>query len=153
MSKPAATFLPITLASIALPGMTGFVGEFLIFVGSFASNPWLTSVAVSGVILSAVYMLWMFQRVNYGPITNPKNKGLRDLSAREWAVIAPIIVMCIWMGVTPGVFLKPMEPAVKRVVALVRGTNAPVNALSEPTGRVEGRAVGPAQARVEGGVR
>ncbi len=162
MPKLVAMFLLITLASIALPGMNGFVGEFLIFVGSFASNPWLTSVAVSGVILSAVYMLWMFQRVNYGPITNPKNKGLRDLSAREWAVIAPIIVMCIWMGVTPGVFLKPMEPAVKRVVALVRGTNVPVNAAFDDA-QALGRAAGPeraqsepeglAQARVEGGVR
>jgi len=107
--------------------VNGFVGEFLIFVGSFAANPGLTAVAVSGVILSAVYMLWMFQRVNYGPITNPKNKGLRDLSAREWAVIAPIVAMCIGMGVAPGVFLKPMEPAVKRIVAQVRGM-APVNA-------------------------
>lgn len=128
MPKLVGMFLLITLASIALPGMNGFVGEFLIFVGSFKWNPWITSVAVSGVILSAVYMLWMFQRVNYGPLTNPKNKGLRDLSAREWAVIAPIVAMCIWMGVTPGVFLKPMEPAVRRVVELVRGANAPVNA-------------------------
>ncbi|MBK9241815.1 MAG: NADH-quinone oxidoreductase subunit M [Acidobacteria bacterium] len=127
MPKLVAMFLLITLASIALPGMNGFVGEFLIFVGSFAANPGLTAVAVSGVILSAVYMLWMFQRVNYGPITNPKNKGLRDLSAREWAVIAPIVAMCIGMGVAPGVFLKPMEPAVKRIVAQVRGM-APVNA-------------------------
>ena len=127
MPKLVAMFLLITLASIALPGMNGFVGEFLIFVGSFAANPGLTAVAVSGVILSAVYMLWMFQRVNYGPLTNPRNKGLRDLSAREWVVIAPIVAMCIGMGVAPGVFLKPMEPAVKRIVAQVRGM-VPVNA-------------------------
>jgi NADH-quinone oxidoreductase subunit M len=126
MPKLVAMFLLITLASIALPGMYGFVGELLIFVGSFAENRWLTAVAVSGVILSAVYMLWMFQRVNYGPLTNPKNKGLHDLSRREWAVIAPIVAMCIGMGVAPGIFLKPMEPAVKRIVEQVRVVG-PVN--------------------------
>jgi len=156
MPKLVAMSLLITLASIALPGMNGFVGEFLILVGSFATFPWLTAVAASGVILSAVYMLWMFQRVNYGPVTNPKNKGLRDLSPREWAVIAPIVAMCIGMGVAPGVFLKPMEPAVTRIVQQVRGM-MPVNAemtsgvfsaplLTEKTpgvisdGRVEGGA-------------
>ncbi len=71
-------------------------------------------IAATGVILSAVYMLWMFQRVNYGVVTNPKNRGLRDLSVREWFVIAPICAMAIFMGVVPGVFLKPMEPAVRR---------------------------------------
>jgi len=129
MPKLVAMSLLITLASIALPLMNGFVGEFLILVGSFATFPRLTAVAASGVILSAVYMLWMFQRVNYGPVTNPKNKGLRDLSPREWAVIVPIVAMCIGMGVAPGVFLKPMEPAVTRIVQQVRGM-LPVNARS-----------------------
>jgi NADH-quinone oxidoreductase subunit M len=125
--KLVAMFLLITLASIALPGMNGFVGEFLILIGSFRTFPGFTAVAASGVILSAVYMLWMFQRVNFGPVTNPKNKGLRDLSPREWAVIVPIVAMCIGMGVAPGFFLKPMEPAVTRVVQQVRGTG-PMNA-------------------------
>ncbi len=131
MPKLVAMFLLITLASIALPGMNGFVGEFLIFVGSFAEHRWLTVIAVSGVILSAVYMLWMFQRVNYGPLTNPKNQGLRDLSPREWVVIVPIVAMCIGMGVAPRVFLQPMEPAVKRVVEQVRGVG-PVNVERSP---------------------
>ncbi len=125
--KLVAMFLMVTLASIALPGLNGFVGEFLILIGSFAEMKMLTAIAASGVILSAVYMLWMFQRVNYGPLTNPKNRGLRDLSPREWVVIAPIVIMCILMGVMPGVFLKPMEPAVRRVVEHVRGI-VPVNA-------------------------
>jgi len=121
MPKLVAMSMLIMLASIALPGMNGFVGEFLILIGSFARFPAFTAVAASGVILSAVYMLWMFQRVNFGPITNPKNKGLRDLSRREWAVIVPIVAMCIGMGVAPGVFLKPMEPAVTKIVQQVRG--------------------------------
>jgi NADH-quinone oxidoreductase subunit M len=129
MPKLVAMSMLIMLASIALPGMNGFVGEFLILVGSFKTFPAFTAVAASGVILSAVYMLWMFQRVNFGPITNPKNKGLRDLSPREWAVLLPIVAACIGMGVAPGVFLKPMEPAVARVVQQVRGMG-PVNAMS-----------------------
>ncbi len=125
--KLVAMFLLVTLASVALPGMNGFVGEFMIFVGSFREARLLTAIAATGVILSAVYMLWMFQRVNYGPLTNPKNKGLRDLSPREWVVITPIVAMCIFMGVFPNVFLKPMEPAVRKAVEYVRGV-APVNA-------------------------
>ena len=102
--------------------MNGFVGEFLILLGSFdglfdpSTRRRYTAVAATGVILSAVYMLWMFQRVNYGPVTNPKNRGLRDLSVREWFVIGPICAMAIFMGVVPGVFLKPMEPAVRKTV-------------------------------------
>ncbi len=133
MPKLVAAFFLVTLASIALPGMNGFVGEFLILVGTFAS-PFsaharlFTAVAATGVILSAVYMLWMFQRVNYGTVTNPKNRALRDLSLREWFVIGPVCAVAIIMGVAPNVFLKPMEPAVRRVVEHIRGTSLPMNA-------------------------
>ena len=80
MPKLVAAFLLITLSSIALPGMNGFIGEFLILLGAFRWHPRLTAVAATGVILSAVYMLWMFQRVNYGEVTNEKNRHLPDLS-------------------------------------------------------------------------
>jgi NADH-quinone oxidoreductase subunit M len=124
-------FLLITLASVALPGMNGFIGEFLILVGTFGSRmpnaQVYTAVAATGVILSAVYMLWMFQRVNYGTVTNPKNAGMRDLSLREWLVIGPICAMAVVMGVVPQVFLRPMEPAVRKAVAYVVGAPA-VNA-------------------------
>ena len=130
--KLVAAFLLVTLASIAVPGMNGFVGEFLILLGAFRSpfisHPWLAVVASTGVILSAVYMLWMFQRVNYGPVTNPKNRGLRDLSPREWVVIVPVIAVAIFMGVMPGVFLRPMEPAVRKVVQHIVGSAAAINA-------------------------
>jgi NADH-quinone oxidoreductase subunit M len=145
-----AAFLLITLASIALPGMNGFVGEFLILLGSFTGqyDPGrahiYTAVAASGVILSAVYMLWMFQRVNYGPLTNDKNRGLRDLSLREWLVIAPICATAILMGVVPNLFLKPMEPAVRKTIEQVRPLSVPrrpVNTelLKDPTGQAEGQ--------------
>jgi NADH-quinone oxidoreductase subunit M len=116
-----AAFLLVTLSSIALPGMNGFVGEFLILIGAFRWHPQLTAFAASGVILSAVYMLWMFQRVNYGPITNEKNRSLPDLSPREWAQMIPTIAIAIVMGVVPGFFLRPTAPAVSRVVERVTG--------------------------------
>jgi NADH-quinone oxidoreductase subunit M len=116
MPRFVATFLIITLASIGLPGLNGFVGEFLTILGGFRWQPALAVVATTGVILSAVYMLWMFQRVNYGDVTNPKNASLPDLSPREWATIGPAVAMAIVMGVFPTVFLAPSEPAVRAIV-------------------------------------
>jgi NADH-quinone oxidoreductase subunit M len=115
--KLVAAFFVVTLSSIGLPGLNGFVGEFLILFGAFQWSPALTAVAASGVILSAVYMLWMFQRVNYGAVTNPKNEGMQDLDTREKWVLWPAIAMAVFMGVAPWVFLKPMTPAVNRIVA------------------------------------
>ena len=116
-----AAFLIVTLSSIALPGLNGFVGEFLILVGAFKWSPKLAAFAATGVILSAVYMLWMFQRVNYGPVTNEKNRSMRDLTPREWALMVPTIGMAIVMGVMPAVFLRPMEPSINKVIERVRG--------------------------------
>jgi NADH-quinone oxidoreductase subunit M len=121
MPRFVAAFLLITLSSIALPGMNGFVGEFLILLGGFLWNSTFAACAASGVILSAVYMLWMFQRVNYGELTNPKNRALPDLTPREWALVVPTIAVAIVMGVVPGVFLRPMEPAVKKTIERVTG--------------------------------
>jgi len=114
-------FLLITLASIALPLTNGFVGEFLILIGAFRWNTTLTALAATGVILSAIYMLWMFQRVHYGPVTNEKNRALPDLTVREWAMVAPIAAMAVFMGVMPNVFLRTSEPAVKSVIERVTG--------------------------------
>ena len=143
-----AAFLLITLASIALPGMNGFVGEFLILLGSFTGQfdpdraRFYTAIAASGVILSAVYMLWMFQRVNYGPVTNDKNRGLRDLSVREWFVIGPICAAAIVMGVVPQVFLKPMEPAVRKTIEHVRPMAAPRRPVNTEAGKPESQKAG-----------
>ena len=115
-----AVFLIVTLSSIGLPGLNGFVGELLILLGAFRANPKMAAFAATGVILSAAYMLWMFQRVNYGPVTNEKNARLVDLRPREWLVIVPIIVMAVLMGVLPNLFLKPMEPSVQRMLNQVQ---------------------------------
>ncbi len=112
--------LILTLSSIGLPGMNGFIGEFLIMLGGFKWDPRFVVVAALGVILSAVYMLWMFQRVFLGKVTNDHNLGLPDLSFREWAIVGPLAAMAIAMGVAPNVFLKPMEPAVQRIVERVQ---------------------------------
>jgi NADH-quinone oxidoreductase subunit M len=137
MPQLVAAFLIVTLASVALPGMNGFIGEFLILIGAFGSTTLegartFTAVAATGVILSAVYMLWMFQRVNYGELTQDRNRGLRDLSVREWAVIAPICAAAIGMGVLPMLFLRPMEPAVRRTLSEIVVIAAPVNAGAAP---------------------
>jgi NADH-quinone oxidoreductase subunit M len=114
-----AAFLIVTLSSIAMPGLNGFIGEFLILVGAWRWNPTYAAVAAIGVILSAVYMLWMFQRVNYGPITKDANGRMKDLDRREWAILVPVVALAILMGVLPAPFLRAMEPSVSRVVERV----------------------------------
>ena len=139
MPRFVAAFLLLTLSSIALPGMNGFIGEFLILLGGWLWNPIFAGFAATGMILSAVYMLWMFQRVNYGEITNVKNRELPDLSAREWTLMVPTIAVAIAMGVFPNVFLRPMEPAVKRTIERVTGRSfaaAPALPASLPPGEI-----------------
>jgi NADH-quinone oxidoreductase subunit M len=116
MPRLTAAFLIITLASIGMPGLNGFIGEFLIMVGAFRSDPRLVVAAGLGVIFSAVYMLWMFQRVFYGKVTNEKNSHQPDLRPREWAAVVPLCALSIVMGVLPNLFLKPMEPSVNKLV-------------------------------------
>jgi len=120
MPHLVAAFLLITLSSIGLPGLNGFVGEFLILLGAFRWDPKLAAFAATGVILSATYMLWMFQRVNYGPVSNEKNASLPDLQPREWAVIGPIVAVAIVMGVVPNLFLRPIGPSVERTLAKIQ---------------------------------
>ena len=122
LPKLTTAFLIVTLASIGLPGLNGFVGELLILVGAFRWDPRYAAVAAVGVLLSAVYMLWMFQRVNYGPVTNEENAHLPDLTRRERCTLWPAVAMCIVMGVAPMWFLKPIEPAVTRLVEQIHRT-------------------------------
>ncbi len=129
-----AVFLIVTLSSIGLPGLNGFVGEFLILLGAYRWSPRAAAFAATGVILSATYMLWMFQRVNYGPVTNEKNATLPDLTPREWAVLVPIVAMTVLMGVLPNIFLRPIAPAVERMLNQVRqGAPQQIQAIQEFT--------------------
>ncbi|MBT0651879.1 NADH-quinone oxidoreductase subunit M [Geomobilimonas luticola] len=121
----ATVFMIVTLSSIGLPGTNGFVGEFLILLGAFESKlRWYTVIATSGVILSAVYMLWMFQRVMFGELNNPKNQTLKDLNAREIAIMVPLIILIFVMGVYPTPFIDKMNPAIDRMIQLSKTKQA-----------------------------
>jgi NADH-quinone oxidoreductase subunit M len=112
----ASFFMIFTLASIGLPGLNGFVGEFLILLGTFLVNKPRAIIAATGVIFAAVYMLWMYQRVFFGEVTNPKNFGLRDLNLREVVVLAPLVILIGWIGIYPKPFLERMEPSVNHLL-------------------------------------
>jgi NADH-quinone oxidoreductase subunit M len=107
-----AAFLLVTLSSIGLPGLNGFVGEFLILVGAFLASPWFAVAATFGVVLSAVYLLWMVRRVFFGPCDNPENMGLLDLGLREKAVVVAFLIPIVWIGVYPNPFLTRLEASV-----------------------------------------
>ena len=118
----ATIFMIITFSSIGLPGTNGFVGEFLVLVGAFESDlRWFAVFATSGVILAAVYMLWMFQRVMFGELKNPKNQNLKDLSLREVVIMVPLLVFVFWIGVAPNVFFEKMNPSLERLIEQVKG--------------------------------
>ncbi|MGE5479004.1 MAG: complex I subunit 4 family protein [Chloroflexota bacterium] len=119
---PAYTvmFAIAMLASVGLPGLNGFVGEYLTLLGGFISpvlNSWAYSIiGATGVIFAAVYLLWMFQRVMFGRNLNPANFELKDLSTREWAYLVPIVIMIVWIGVSPNQFLRLSEAGSKALV-------------------------------------
>jgi NADH-quinone oxidoreductase subunit M len=116
----AAVFVIVTLSSIGLPGTNGFVGEFLILSGTWLGRlrhaPWFSAVAATGVILGAVYMLLLVEKVFFGKNENPANAALPDLSVREWVVITPLLVLIGVMGLVPQPFLDPAKPAVDRLL-------------------------------------
>ncbi len=117
----ATIFMIVTFSSIGLPGTNGFVGEFLILVGAFESELRVFTVfATTGVILAAVYMLWMFQRVMMGKITNPANENLKDLSAREVVVMLPLLLFIFWIGFYPNTFLEKMNPSIDNLINQVK---------------------------------
>jgi|SRR5579863_3147877 len=115
-----AVFFAITMfSSIGLPGLNGFVGEFLILVGAFQYKKIYAAIALLGIILGAAYMLWLFQRVMFGPLDKPENRNLEDMNAREIAYMTPLILFMVWIGVYPKPFIRIMEPAVMGIVQKV----------------------------------
>jgi len=129
----AAIFLIMTMSSIGLPTLNGFIGEFLILQGVFVANKMWAAFAASGVVLGAAYMLYLYQRTMFGKIENPKNERLPDLNHREFATFAPLLVLAVWMGLYPAPFLKRLESSVNHIVTRVNSQYASVCGGGAPT--------------------
>jgi NADH-quinone oxidoreductase subunit M len=116
----AVFFLIVMFSSIGLPGLNGFVGEFLILLGAFETQRAFAVFAALGVILGAVYMLWLYQRMMFGDITHEANRQLTDLCGREIAVLVPIVLLMFWIGIYPGTFLRKMDAASAHLLEQMR---------------------------------
>jgi NADH-quinone oxidoreductase subunit M len=125
-------FVFAVLSSVGLPGLNGFVGEFLILLGAFQSSPWLAIVSVTGVIFGAVYLLMATRKLLFGPIVHAENKGLSDLNLREFALMVPIVVLCVWIGVAPNRFLASSDGALDQIVRRLDAARAQRTALVVP---------------------
>jgi NADH-quinone oxidoreductase subunit M len=120
----AAMLTFVSLSSIGVPGTNGFVGEFLVLVGSFKTAPVLTTVAATGVIFAAAYLLWAIQRILFNPLDKPANASLRDLNWRELGLLAPLVAAILWIGVYPAPLLRRMEGAAAAFVQRVEERSA-----------------------------
>lgn len=123
MPKYALFFLLFTMASVGLPGTSGFVGEFLALVGAYKANSWVAFVATTGIILGAAYMLYLYARMAYGKAAGDDTRAMPDMNAREIAMFVPIAAGVLWMGVYPESFLKPMRNDVGAIVARIERAN------------------------------
>jgi NADH-quinone oxidoreductase subunit M len=125
----------VSLSSIGLPGTNGFIGEFLVLIGSFRTQPILSMVAATGVIFAAAYLLWAIQRILFNPLDKPANAHLTDLNWRELGLLAPLIVAIIVIGVYPQPILRRMEGAAQRFVQTVQARSATGTATADVQGR------------------
>jgi NADH-quinone oxidoreductase subunit M len=112
----AVVFMVFTLAAVGLPGTSGFVGEFLVMVGIFQVNTWVAVLALTGIILGAAYMLWLYRRVIFGELTKENLKSITDLNWREIAVFAPLIGLALFMGIYPTPFLEVLHVSVAQLM-------------------------------------
>ena len=116
MPAYAFVFMVFMLASVGLPGTSGFIGEFLVLVGVFQINSWVAVLATTGIVLGAAYMLWMYRRVIFGALEKESLKTIADLNKREILVFAPLVVLVLWMGIYPSSFLDTTEASVANLV-------------------------------------
>jgi len=123
-------FLIVIFSSIGLPGLNGFVGEFLILVGAFQVHRPAAVLATTGIIFAAVYLLWMYQRVIFGDITHEENRALPDLSLREWVILVPVLACIIWIGVYPVALTGKTEASVQALIIQVQAKSAASTAMA-----------------------
>jgi NADH-quinone oxidoreductase subunit M len=117
MPRYALVFMFFTMASVGLPGLSGFVGEFLVLVGAFKANTWVATLAATGMILGAAYALWLYRKIVFGTITRDAVRAMTDMNMREVMVFAPLVLVTIWMGVYPSSFLDVMDASVGKLIA------------------------------------
>jgi NADH-quinone oxidoreductase subunit M len=125
MPKYAAVMMIFTMASVGLPGTSGFIGEFLVLAGAFLANTWVAALAATGLILGAAYMLMLYRRVIFGKLEHDDLKSISDLTWREAAIFTPLVILVLWMGIYPASFLDGIQPAVAEVLS-----RAPVSTAS-----------------------
>ena len=116
MPKYSAIFMLFVLGSVALPGTSGFIGEFMILIGAYKANTWVALLATTGIILGAAYMLYMYRRVIFGELLKDDLKEILDLDFRELCIFTPLIILVIWMGIWPQPFLDVMDVSVKNLL-------------------------------------
>ena len=131
MPAYAAVFLVLTMSSIGLPTLNGFIGEVLILQGIFVVNKVWAGFAATGIVLGAAYMLWLYQRTMWGTVNNPKNEKLLDLNLREWATFTPLLILAVWIGLYPKPFLDRLETSVDHVMTRVSSVYPARNALND----------------------
>ena len=134
MPAYAAIFLVMTMSSIGLPALNGFIGEILILQGIFVVNKMWAAFAATGIVLGAAYMLWLYQRTMFGTIDNPKNENLPDLNLREWATFIPLLILAVWIGLYPKPFIDRLDSSVVRVMTRANSADVPLNAGSADEG-------------------
>jgi NADH-quinone oxidoreductase subunit M len=133
----AALLVFVTLTSIGVPGTNGFIGEFLVLIGSFRTYPVFSLVATTVVIIAAAYLLWAIQRILFNPLDKPVNEHIPDLNRRELALMVPLVAAMLWLGVYPAPVLRRMQPAAEQFVrtvearAALASTSAPTTTVSE----------------------
>ncbi len=137
----ATFFMIVMLSSVGLPGLNGFIGEFLILIGSFKSqslgSPWYSIIGSAGIVFAAVYLLWSYQRVFFGKVEHQENAGIKDMSLREWVVLLPIIVLIVGLGVYPSGLLDKSALASKQIVERVIQARQGMVSVSSESGFVE----------------
>jgi NADH-quinone oxidoreductase subunit M len=133
MPAYALFFMVFTMASVGLPGTSGFVGELLVFIGAYKAGSWVALVMLTGIILGAAYMLYLYRRVIFGALEKAELRSLKDLTPREIAMMAPLAAVVLWMGVYPKPFLDPLHAPVEAILARVDRAAPPVQQVAART--------------------